>query len=76
MKKYKTMKKIQPIKSFRTWEEGQRCVFKHLGATLYGVVNEPNERLTKEYGEPWYWIYETSAGYRVPVPSRDIVGTR
>ena len=70
MKKYKTMSNAI------IWQDGQKCVFKFLGATCYGVVNEKNERLTREYNEPWYWVYETTTGTRYPICYKDIIATR
>lgn len=60
----------------KIFKDGDKVLFRFLGGTLYGVVNEVNERLTTEYKEPYYWVYETTTGTRYPVPAKDILQTR
>lgn len=55
------------------WNDGELCYFKFVGGKFYGVVNEINDRLTRDYNEPWYWVYETTTGTRYPVSYKDIM---
>ncbi len=58
------------------YQDGQRVVFKVGEGTFFGVMNELNEDLTDATGEPHYWVYETTAGFRQPVNYKNILRTR
>lgn len=58
------------------YQDGQKVIFKAGDGTFFGVMNELNEDLTNVKGEPYYWVYETTAGFRQPVSYKNILSTR
>lgn len=65
------------MKNNQLYVDGQKVIYEDdRGFKFFGVVNELNEEVTKEKGEPHYWMYETTAGFRHPVHYKKIISIR